>query len=93
MTAQHWPLKAAGGTGVNTRCSIIKNNKSPPLFLTLYVCLSLYLCACLCLLFVCEHVSARRRWHTSVLFVAVFVNVTQDSQIEGAIVSAGGQRE
>lgn len=26
-------------------------------------------------------------------FVAVFVNVTQDSQIEGAIVSAGGQRE
>lgn len=28
-----------------------------------------------------------------VSFVAVFVNVTQDSQIEGAIVSAGGQRE
>ena len=43
--------------------------------------------------FICEHVSAWRHWHTSVLFVAMFVNVTQDSQIEGAIVSAGGHRE
>lgn len=31
--------------------------------------------------------------HTSVRFVAVFVNVTQDNQIEGAIVSARGQQE
>lgn len=44
-------------------------------------------------LFLCEHVSAWQHWHTSVLFVAVFVNVTQDSQIEGAIVNAGGQWE
>lgn len=29
----------------------------------------------------------------SFLFAAVFVNVTQDSQIEGAIVSTGGQPE
>lgn len=44
-------------------------------------------------LFVCGHVSAQRHWCMPVSFVAVFVNVTQDSQIEGAIVSAGGQRE
>lgn len=64
----------------------LSSHPSVCVFRPVLVCANLFL-------FVCEHVSARRHWCTSVPFVAVFVNVTQDSQIEGAIVSAGGQWE
>lgn len=76
---------------ITTLLNITNLSLSTTLFIRLYVCLG-----CICVLFsffVCEHVSAAHCRHTSVLFVAAFVNVTQDRQIERAIVSAGGQQE
>lgn len=53
-------------------------------FPLLFICFPLCLCACRCL------AAVARVWYP---IVAVFVNVTQDSQMQGAIVNAGGQRE
>lgn len=85
-------------TGANRRGVVLKKKN---LCLTLFspLCMCVYTCIYVCRppfflsLFVCEHVSARQPLRVSVPFVAVFVNVTQDSQMEGAIVNAGGQRE
>lgn len=71
-------------------CVSLSSHPSACVFMPVFMCADPFFSPSL---FVCEHVSARQPLRVSVPFVAVFVNVTQDSQMEGAIVNAGGQRE